>query len=137
MPGSSGRSPFFPDIDPSVAIAQTTRADASARVYGPVAMSGSTRVLSAAIAIVGIIIAFSLLPGSPREATGIMERLTPKLQSAQRIPTETTNAVSAILARQYDCDQVTCDENLWKRNRLARARLKEVLGTSVAAALGD
>jgi hypothetical protein len=100
-------------------------------------MSGSTRVLSAVLAIVGIIIAFSLLPGSPREATGIMERLTPKLQSAQRIPTETTNAVSAILARQYDCDQVTCDENLRKRNRLARARLKEALGTSVTAALGD
>jgi hypothetical protein len=137
MPTPHQLRTLLPDIDPSIAIAQSIRQepDTWARAYERVPKIS----LGMALLLVATAIASVFLSDSPRQVTATMERFAARLEAAQRIPPETRDAAGKLLAlRRYDCEEIKCDEQLRLRSWLVRERLKEaIFGKSVAVSVSD
>ena len=61
----------------------------------------------------------------PVEATALMERLTGKIEHAQKLHADTAREIARLMSQPwFDCNRVTCSEALRVRNAGVRQRLK-------------
>ena len=140
MPKSAHLRVVLTDVDPTMSVAQTVRAEERVHAQPVRKLPIEWKVwLSAALFASAIVLTSTGLSESPHQATAIMERLAAKAEVAQRIAPETQDAVFELLATpHYNCDRSKCDERLTARNRLARERLRSaIFGASLAAGATD
>jgi len=124
-----------PDVDPTIAVAQPIHdVQKSPMEDEDLNLRGWKLSFSAAVLFIVVVLTWSALNQSPREATAIMERLAAQVETAQRIAPETRDMILQLLStRRYDCEEVKCDPGLQVRNRLARERIsKAILASSLA-----
>jgi hypothetical protein len=137
MPKSAHLRLILTDVDPTMSVAQTVRAEERVRAQAlprkpPI---GWKVGLSVALFASAVVLTTTGLRESPHQATAIMERLAGQAEVAQRIAPETQDAVFELLATpHYNCERIKCDERLTVRNRLAREKLRNaIFGSSPAA----
>jgi hypothetical protein len=130
------RVPAPPDIDPIIAVVQSPLGGARTVLMGP-SISGKNSLICVGVLLICLLGLGSFTASNSREeATAVLERLTAKAELAQRISPETRRVLAELLAKlHYDCDRLRCGARLHERNRLARARLKEVIGGSHPSAM--
>jgi hypothetical protein len=136
MPKSAHLRLILTDVDPTMSVAQTVRAEERVHAQTLRKLPIEWKVsLSAALFASAIVLTSTGLNESPHQATAIMERLAAKAEAARQITPETQDAVFELLATpHYNCERIKCDEQLTARNRLARERLRNaIFGASIAA----
>jgi hypothetical protein len=136
MPKSAHLRLILTDVDPTMSVAQTVRAEERVHAQTLRKLPIEWKVsLSAALFASAIVLTSTGLNESPHQATAIMERLAAKAEAARQITPETQDAVFELLATpHYNCERIKCDEQLTVRNRLARERLRNaIFGASIAA----
>jgi hypothetical protein len=136
MPRTGHLRVVLPDIDPTIAVAQSASATKQLHAQNTPSPPIEWKVsLSVVLFSLAVVIISTGLSESSHQATAIMERLAAQAEAAQQIAPETQDVVFELLAMpHYNCDRIKCDERLTVRNRLARERLRNaIFGSSLAA----